>query len=750
MNGQKTDFFENAIQYVVNSPLFQEQGGEAALELSFPLTPLNKRIFNYAHRTEHRDYNETFDVVIHAGGIQKRGSGVITEAGETYKLNVGFEKSDFYHQIQKLTLRDLPFETVHAGGNASLQGQSTDSGLIDESHRGKDSIVYEKKVSVSGLWMENHTNEFFEGLIDIPDGYSIRFKGILSSNWDWQGGEPYLSLDYAIGEGEWKRVARAYIHNEFDVTLAPLNVKNSNYPYITCRVHLCMPSQHLDGRKYRAQAKLEPDSEGTTLHVALFKDSGEESRLENLPYPQGHYVLATVYNPSLAEDDDSNAEASAYTTCPLINRYEDGDFPETYTLGNALRTNLYCPFPYLAYVFDLIAQKTGYTIGRNIFVENPELGSLVLYNNFIECKKRKSPIDGSMEIGFERETEWNLKNHVSDMKVAEFIQVLNLFGAALFVDCQNKRIDMIPVKELISKPTGFDLDVQLSAPITFFPGYDSYELSFNAGESFAQDKLTDISKDLIVYYPKEQYCPSPRYNVIKETYQAGMPGYGYFIYTTAEDMYMDSETYTNGWVLDGLARNPMTDATEESQNTFSVESPLGPVFSANPFFLVNSDKIWNQQGHEEEINRLGDIHKRSMAYAEDAGIFAGSKEAAEEYPTLGLSFYRGIIDGMPSLEHDIYRVRDIQYQERIPNANIALKWEGENGLYQTFWKPFLDWLTRRARKAKIRIPVLPVADFMKLKTSYRVRINQQNYLIDTIQADLGDKVTNIEIEAYTC
>ena len=59
-------------------------------------------------------------------------------------------------------------------------------------------------------------------------------------------------------------------------------------------------------------------------------------------------------------------------------------------------------------------------------------------------------------------------------------------------------------------------------------------------------------------------------------------------------------------------------------------------------------------------------------------------------------------------------------------------------------------MTHRARKARIRIPVLPVADLMKIKASCRIRINQQNYIIDTIQADLGDKATNIEIEAYTC
>lgn len=755
INGTKADFLDSSIQYVINSPLFQEQGGEAALELQFPLTARNKAIFGFAHRPECGTPQKKYEITIHAGGVQKKGIGVITEAGESYKINVGFEASDFYHKINKLTLRDLPFETISIGGNVSKRGQSMDDASINRSHIGQP-IVYESKVSVYGLWEQSHAEELYEGLIDIPNGYSVRFSGHLSSNWNGQGSSPYLSLDIPDGN-TWKRVARIYITGPFDKTIPPLSESANHRPYTSCRIHLCMPSQLIKGRKYEAKAELLPDSEGITLHVAVFKETGQNPQgLKNLPYPDGHYILATVYNPSLVDSNEDNVEASSYTSCPLINYYENGTFPETYSLGSAQRTNLYCPFPYVAYVFELIAKKTGYTIGRNIFIENPELGALVLYNNFIENKQRLSISDGNTSIGFERAAVWGLRNHMSDMKVSEFVRILNLFGVFLFADNQKKIIDLIEAKEILKGPSGFSLTTQLSNPVTYSQSFDSYKLSFNPEESFAQDKCVDVSKDTFTYYPESsQYnTNTAKYNDLVH-YDFSLYEKGYYLYTVAECLDESGEatgTSGDGFVMEAIAISPYTNETENSQNPYSVECPLGPIFSGTALRIVNRDYIFGFGLLDAAEKSDTSLNGRTVAYAEDHGIFTGSKESAEDYPVMALSFYRGIVEGLPTISHDVYYYEKnaVGAPQKIPNASISLLWEGENGLYQTFWKPFLDWLTRRARKAKIRIPVLPVADFMKLKTSYRVRINQQNYLIDTIQADLGDKVTNIEIEAYTC
>ncbi len=739
INGVLADFPDNTIQYVLNSPVFQEQGGEAALGLQFPMSTRNKEIFHYAHRPEHGRMDTEFQVRIEAGGWQKSGTGILTEAGDCFKMNVGFEKSDFYHRIKDLTLRDLPFSLVSTGGTASLRGHSTDTAKIDGSHKGKEDKVYEVEIPVSGLRLSSLTET---GFISVPIGYSVQVSGTLETNSDFHSGRTHIDLEYPNGNG-YTVLGRGYLRNrDFTATISRGNVQDRNQ-YLSCRLMLRITSKSTGGRKHEAKAELVPDEEGITLNVVMGKDIGSGNvELENKPYPEGEYVLAPVYNPSLVgSGGDENTEASAYAGFPLVNYYANGIFPESYSMGGVLRTNMFCPFPYLAHVFDLIARKTGYTIGRNIFKEIPELATLVLYNNFIENKERKDA--GSDTSGYEKVPDWDLKNHVSDIGLAEFLKVLNLFGAFLFVDTEQKRLDMIPAAELLSSPIGFSLETQLSGPVTFEPGYDSFEMSFDAGESFAQDMCIDVSKDSLVYYKAETGPAGSllRYNDLIQ-YEGSHRAVSYRIYTNADKG--EDGTKEDGLVLYGLAQSPFSDKTEDSQNTFQLESPIGPLFSGYAYELEDSGK--HRDDPEEDP---GGLKSKVTAYSGDSGLLAGSLDAAENIPVLALSFYRGICDGWPTLSHETWGIINKRVQQ-IPGATIALRWEGENGLYRTFWKPFLDWLTHRARKARIRIPVLPVADLMKIKASCRIRINQQNYIIDTIQADLGDKATNIEIEAYTC
>lgn len=737
INGEQADFLESSIQYVLNSPIFNEENGEAALDLNFPMTTRNKAIFGFAHRPERNAGRDKLDVVIKAGGLTKEGTGIVTEAGQSYKMNVGFDKSDFYHKIKNLTLRDLPFETVSVNGTASIQGSSTDSATINASHKGDGPREYTKEIPVSGLWFKT-PSEDATGYIDIPKGYQVKLSGVIETDSDLHSGRTYLTLEYRNGDS-FNVLGRGDLRSRtFDVTISRGNTGNEQY--LSCRVVLHVTSKHKSGRKYSVKASLEPNSEGITLMAVLGQDiSGGNMAMNNRPYPEGHYVLATVYNPGLIEENDENAEASAYATCPIVNHYQNGTFPEIYAMDGVNRTNMFCPFIYVAYIFDLIAAKTGYTIRRNLFLEDPEIASLVLYNNFIENAERKQ---GGAVVGFKRTLDWRLENHVSDLNLSEFIKVLKLFGVALFVDTQKKQIDMIPITEILSAPVGFDISVQLSEPVTLSKGYDSYELSFNAGESFAQDKCIDLDKSE-KYVSGSPRIPAPVYNDIYVHSGWGWGDQKYYMYASSENM---DEESMDGFILYGIALSSFTDTRDDSENTFSVEVPLGPVFSGYASQCQNADKVVTASVPEYNSGRLNGLFQKLVAYAEDQGILAGSTSAAEDMPTMGLSFYRGMFDNLPTLSHDIYPER----MQKASNARIALKWEGDNGLYNLFWKPFLDWITQRARKAKIRIPVLPLADFMKLKTSYRVRINQQNYLIDTIQADLGDKVTNIEIEAYTC
>lgn len=742
INGEKADFFDDTIQYVLNSPIFQEQGGEAALSLQFPLTVRNRQLFGYAHRPEAKG-REEFDVVIKAGGMHKRGTGIVTEAGETYKLNVGFEKSDFFHKLAGKTLRDLPWERVSFEAEPSLQGQSTDTIDWDWNNKTNAEMKAVIGISVSGLNLTGQDDH--PGSFDIPNGYSFRLTCTIESEGTEES--PYISL-YRLVNGEWKWFADSQIHPDVNELFGPVTSPPETR-YSTFRATLSLNSKV----SKKGMMRLVPDADGITLKAVVFNQNANGSViLDNKPYPQSNYVLGLIYNPSLVSEDDENPDSSSYADCPLVNFYASGMFPATYQYGGAQRTNMYCPFPYVAHVFDLIAAYTGYSIGRNIFKENPEIATLVLYNNFIEVKRGVNEMTGN-KPGFEAVLDWDMKKHVSDMELKEFVKVLNLFGVALFADTSTRRIDMIPVQEILTKPIGFSMDTQLSEPVSLGEGFDSYELSFSSGESFAQDQCIDLEKDTYLYLGEKARSPKPLYGDLVKT-RDSLHGRGYFLFSQAENM--ETETNEDGYLLEGLAQNPYSNADEESRNTFSVESPLGPVFAGNVFRFVNKDSIYGFSELDTAEEDYHYMHGRTASYAEDEGLLAGSVEAAEDYPTIGLTFYRGILEDLPTLSHDIYYEKLSSYatehrvEERIPNANIALKWEGENGLYQTFWKSFLDWLTRQARKAKIRIPVLPVADFMKLKTSYRVRINQQNYLIDTIQADLGDKVTNIEIEAYTC
>jgi hypothetical protein len=86
---------------------------------------------------------------------------------------------------------------------------------------------------------------------------------------------------------------------------------------------------------------------------------------------------------------------------------------------------------------------------------------------------------------------------------------------------------------------------------------------------------------------------------------------------------------------------------------------------------------------------------------------------------------------------------------KIPEANLSLKWDGQYGIYERFAKEFITWFNTIAKP--VTILMQPSVEDLFTDFSMKKRINGVDYLIDEIRGEItGDKLSVAEVDAWSC
>lgn len=123
----------------------------------------------------------------------------------------------------------------------------------------------------------------------------------------------------------------------------------------------------------------------------------------------------------------------------------------------------------------------------------------------------------------------------------------------------------------------------------------------------------------------------------------------------------------------------------------------------------------------------------------DFFVFLETKELFVNEPGKRFLFYRGI--QWDSL-HGSYPLGtpDVYDQEgnKIAEANLALKWEGEYGLYNQLWKPVIENFILKTRTVEIE-RLFTAVEIRNFDFSEKVRVKGVDYLVKEIKIPITDR-----------
>lgn len=668
-------------------------------------------------------------VVVIMGSIQREGTALIKSVGEVYNVSIGFNSSDFFFKIKGKTLKDLPFEVTEVAlpKTAYASHDEKQEFIRDFTTGPFDTKEYGCIYSLGFTAINNVSNQFTidaSGIIINTEGHKILkitadfFRNIAKSFYFQIEQNGNKIFEENMTSNSWERFP-------LDRSFGIMAKKNDRITFIvsgTCQKNIGLLTYnefHVAVQNFNVQ-------------ISSVVSENSLTNFATKTYPEVNFALATLYNPSALSAIKNESLKTNYSLAPFMNVYTENTFPVMYKIGNKNISNIFVPMPYVAYIFDSIAKFANYTIHKSIF-KHPELKRLVLFNNFIE-----NTYDTFMEgVPFVLDPIWHPKDHVSKMDITEFISILDLFAAKMLIDSVTKTIDIVFIKDILTSDVASDTKLRLLSPpsILYSEQNEGYKLSFDPQEGYSNDYVKDFSD--LNYKGELNYWESfPEEANLKDCY-----------YVKAKRAYYvleyDAGKNEKTWKLFSFIRKSIE---KEAEQQVSTSVKIAPLLSGQGVsFIDNPDKYTDPNIFPYLIGRV--------SLAKQTCIIKNAVETIENDTVMALSIYRGFRPMpnndslLPLVSHDVYN--DVN-GEKHPLDTIALRWEGEYGLYETFWKPVLDWLTMRAKVIELEIPYMSIREYNNLAQLRIHRINEQNYLITEIKAEISDDAAKkIVLKALT-
>jgi len=382
------------------------------------------------------------------------------------------------------------------------------------------------------------------------------------------------------------------------------------------------------------------------------------------------------------------------------------------------------PFPYLAYFLDNIFKTFGYNNTNNPIAAHAELKKIVIFN--VHSKALVIPQTINPVVG--------LKEHLPDITISSFLKGLSsLFCLNYFFNNSTRRVTLKFFKDILK-----DKDViDFSKNILSLPKikYDSMNLSSSMKLMMNMDSSDQYASDNCKSIHKYNYRGSV--NITTELPPSNNTGDDIFYVILESSYYIwkyDDITQTMIWeyfcnellpdYYIGNGENEITKETEVSTLLMKKEMDDN---------VLGQGKAW-----------LIPVTKQNGYFQNFAGSF-------ENICAGRLLFYRGIFKDSNDMDYplgssDVYDFSWI----KISDANLALRWDGQYGLYENFWKDYIYWFLNIAKFVKFTKQLSPI-ELRNIDFSKKYRVNDQNYLLKEIRVTLTNKEIKVaEIDAYTC
>lgn len=434
-------------------------------------------------------------------------------------------------------------------------------------------------------------------------------------------------------------------------------------------------------------------------------------------YPNYDFTLFPVKNPTFYKGTRINDDWE--TKYYYANYYKEGSFYHSSADGSG---GTYTPFPYVPYLIDRIFNTHGYVSGKNQFLLNADLLNLVIYSNFTNVTTFaytdpgppatiiQSPV-GSKYV--------NLRNYVPDLKVLDFIQALKLFGVSLFINDKTREFKFLFLKDVINSTAYKDITSSIiKGNKKEKNDFDGYRLAYDFNnDDYADNHVKTSLDDYNVLAPVSTFSNlvitiDTKVNDVRLVEDVDK----YYVFNY-------DETFGYDWRPLSHRFQDLNDGNENYKFN-SMFSPLLMVSGVDDHEDRPSARIWEVPVIEQAGTNPYFLDENGFPFKNDAG--------------LKFLFFRGMQkdsanNDYPMGSNDVYD----RANNKIANANLSLKWEGQYGLYENCLKDYLDW-RKRTIPAEFKRRMDPVSIF-ETDFSEKHRIDRVDYIIDEIKIPFTEK-----------
>lgn len=368
------------------------------------------------------------------------------------------------------------------------------------------------------------------------------------------------------------------------------------------------------------------------------------------------------------------------------------------------------PFVRVDYLLERIFENTGFAF-VNRWQTDFELKRLVIYNNYSIYKD-----DGTWG------TEINLINHVPDILASEFLKVfMSNFALGLFVDFNNFKIELIPLRDLISSPAKHDWTDKLIRGLETsqnkFNAPDAYRYEEQSNDRFYTDVLSDVRPNDATSVVGYDNLPPPSQS----------PG-NYYIENL--NMYIFWENFGQAGIGGGATNLHLDTGVAPAYNTDTEFLVKGaPLMQVNMGYAPFSLKYTGVLGLNLDVMR----HFPIILTQGTIPFIEGNEKA--DMP-LRYTIYRGLALAQDSLQYPYasafpYESRDIKI------GNYSLYWNGEDGIYEKWYRRWHEMLLYgKPVKATFK---LTVSDYLKFSQKDKIRIKGMEYFVISDKPSFNSK-----------
>ena len=451
-------------------------------------------------------------------------------------------------------------------------------------------------------------------------------------------------------------------------------------------------------------------------------------------YPDINFAVFPYQNPeatnnmpdSLFQIDINNIKDNLSRFAPVVNYFKNGHFP--YVVSGALNgiyyslLNLFSPAPYLAFIIKNIFSHIGYNIVNNVF-ETDELRRItVLTSNFIN---NYFPDAGTMY----------LKDFIPEDSLKNFVrEVCRMLGITFKVNTVTRTIEFKFVDQIMSDMTSVEFnDNVLGTPEINPEEFAGFVFKTTATEcKYIGDNFRSNEGVRVRGYAHTLDLLPTTGNELFDAYYIRL-WRAWYIWN------YDPDQGAYAWVFHSIDYGVEVKETVQNQDPLTIELKL-----SSPAM-----QIWNEESPAQDPTVGSGSRLWHIPAFHLAGNFKNLPAAYRSKAQYALIPYWGLhpdVNGnnYPYASNDVYKYNG----DKISDANLGLRPDGEYGLYEKKWKRFIQWRLESPGDFKIMKYISPL-EISQLNWFRWHKILGVDYLLKEIRFNIkNDYISVSQILAY--